>query len=307
MTQMGDGNECGSSGVDGAIELLKSYLTRPEFRIILREMVWRAVEDLTAELTSENSPIDCGVSETEYITRIQKLESISERSVALIVNGSFWGEPKDDDVWLTQLRRLASVDACQGGNRLYINLFHYPALLSMYGAGIAAISRERYQFLKAVLLTRCRPTEYRGTNVLVDTVFPTRGINGDIAQKLLPSLEYGKQYKTPISRYLQHVIRPFFVNLIPSDGEFLESFDRFEYLASLISNDVTGGRRNVVGSFAWRQHGASALVSEIFAQEFDTFKDQWAPLREGLFGGSSERFQSAKAKIDARADRFTWH
>ncbi len=298
-------NRIDESETQAAIETLKCYLVHQKYRIRLRELVWGKAQQLQTQLSVEQFPVNIRFENDEYISRIQKIESSSWASIALISNGCYWGEPRDDDVWLTQIRRLANIDMPLGGSVSYINLFGYPAALNLYGAAISAIATEKHGLLKDLFLTPSRASDDPGSHVVAGRVCDWL-IDGSAAHELLPELSANRTYRNPVSLYLQTTLRPIFSGLIPSDSEYLEAFDRFEYLSCLVSHDLSNGSRFRIGSFAWRNHGSGGTTPTIFAREISDFQSAWPPLREGLFGGSLERLQSAKADVDRIASRHVW-
>ncbi len=87
--------------------------------------------------------------------------------------------------------------------------------------------------------------------------------------------------------------------LIPSDTDFDDAFDRFEYMFTLIHFDLefaksdAASHRAPVGRFVWRGRGFRAdgiHVSEMLADENDAQGDDWLPIRDRVFA-SSDRFR----------------
>ncbi len=57
-----------------------------------------------------------------------------------------------------------------------------------------------------------------------------RKINAFLLKPELVNEILNKNYKTPLSTYINQVIRPYFNEYIPLDQEFNDVFDIFEYL-----------------------------------------------------------------------------
>ena len=289
-----------------AVETLKRYLPEERQRIRLRELVRDATEELVAHLDPETFPPNADFSNEAVIGRTQRLEALSERSLALTANGCYWGETEQDDVWVATVRRLAEFDAPQSGNVVWKNLFRYPALLHLYAAGVAAVATGRYDLLASVLLEPTRPEYGNEPRAIVQSVFPHTVVPEGPAHVLFPHENAPRQnYKAPLSQYLHCLLRPVFADLIPDEHEYTEAFDRFEYLASLVHADLSlrGFSRAVFagGCFIWR-----GRIQTIVKREIDEAEDQWPPLQVGLFDGSVERLREVKREVDEAAAKARW-
>ena len=287
-----------------AVETLKRYLPDERHRIRLRELVHETTEELVSRLQVNEFPTATDFSETELIARTKRLEAHSEMSLALTANGSFWGESKHDDSWLRTVRRLAEVDVPQNGKTVWLGLFRYPALMHLYAAGIAAVAAGRYELLVALLLRPSRSTDSREDRTTVQVLFPHSVVSEAQAHVLFPHPDAPRQkYRTPLSQYLQHVLRPVFAELIPDEREYTEAFDRFEYLASLAHADRHYDRSIFFagGCFEWRSGVIGAVTREI-----ETVGDQWSPLLAGLFEGSIERCLAVKRAVDQAVSKSRW-
>ena len=297
-----------------AVETLKRYLPEERHRIRLRELVRETTKDLIAHLDVEIFPTNTDFSDEELVTRAQRLEALSERSLALTANGCYWGRREQDDVWPETVRRLAEVDVPQAGKSLWQSMFRYPALLSFYAAGIAAVAAGRYDLLASLFLTPSELTGHNAPQVIVWSIFPPDIVPEDEAHVLYPHPEAPNQkYKMPLSWYLHRALRPAFTDLVPAEREYTEAFDRFEYLASLVHQDLhdRGSTSSFGGFFAggcfmWRTQPSGALLSEIVGMEIEKAQDQWPPLQAGLFDGSVERLLEVKGAVDEASSRVRW-
>ena len=296
-----------------AVETLKRYLPEERYRIRLRELVREATEELVAHLDMETFPTNTNSSDGELVARVQRLEALSERSLALTANGCYWGTREHDDAWAGTVRRLAEFDAPQNGLTVWISLFRYPALLSFYAAGIAAVAAGRYDLLAALFLAPSRSPSHDDPQVIVWSVFPPDIVPEGIVYVLNPHPDAPKtKYKTPLSQYLHLTLRPAFTDLVPAERKYTEAFDRFEYLASLVHQDLHDKRFPSFGGFfaggcfMWRTQPSGERLPEIVQKEIAQAQDQWPPLQAGLFDGSVERLLEVKRTVDAAAAQVRW-
>jgi hypothetical protein len=110
-----------------------------------------------------------------------------------------------------------------------------------------------------------------------------------------------------LSESLFRVLREPLKVVVPDDRVYEGAFDRFEYLRTLVYVDLTrelqqqSGRSNVWGPsgrfkvtyYANPERRVSKLI-EREAAEAQKTPEGWALLKAGLFGGSSERFATAR-------------
>ena len=273
-----------------AVETLKRYLPEDRHRIRLRELIREATEELVAHLDAGSFSPESDFSNEELLARTQRLNSLSEASLALTANGCFWGEAKHDDVWLGTVRRLAEFDAPQSGKSVWLGLFRYPALLNLYAAGIAAVAAGRYRLLASLLLAPVRSNAGNGSSTVVQAIFPSRILADDFAHTMFPHPDAPQTtYKTPLSQYLCHTLRPAFAHLVPADQDYTEAFDIFEYVTAIAHQDIGGYFAR--GCFVWRSQS-----SEMVTKRIESEQEEWPLIHAGLFGGSLDRALKAKRR-----------
>ena len=109
--------------------------------------------------------------------------------------------------------------------------------------------------------------------------------------------------RTPVSDELYDVLHQPFRDLIPSDDEYQDTFDRFEYLLSLAQADwwLNSGKTPSFsgGSYTWRgRYKSLEWIPNVFASELERDDTAWAPLDAGMFGGDIARLKRAKKDVD---------
>ena len=115
-----------------------------------------------------------------------------------------------------------------------------------------------------------------------------------------------KSYYTPEADWVNHIIRPWFNDLIPTQEEYDSLFDQAEVILGMLSTDYILATQTSEGSNAvfpirtcwfgrsmWRTRNHQFNPIKIFAHELNTQGIQWGPLKAGLFGGSEQRATSA--------------
>jgi len=183
-----------------------------------------------------------------------------------------------------------------------IDLRRYPALLLLYGAGLAAVAAGNYQTLASVL-TKPKVKNHHGKyEAICSEVYPIVVMKKELGH-LLPGLE---RRHTPVNDYLFDKLRGPLRDYLPRDEDYQNAFDRFEYLLGLVHADLTrqnvtiGGWWGPVGCFAWRNShfDQEGRMAHKVGVELEAEGINWAPLRAGLFGGSVAQAKIAITKFN---------
>jgi hypothetical protein len=165
---------------------------------------------------------------------------------------------------------------------------------------VAAIASEKYTTLEALLIKPrligqdgdCRLMEGLSAGAVIEDERLSQILAGDGAPQ------------APLSAYLYALLRERFREFVPSDRVYDEIFDRFEYFFALIWIDESfiGARldRVPLGRFAWKElsvlQGGGNIEGKMGAEVSQQGKD-WPAFRAGLFGGSTQRFLSARNRV----------
>ncbi len=225
----------------------------------------------------------------------------------LVAGAAYWGEEEAHGRELTVLlRRLAEAPHGRSGQTVFLELVRYPALLALYAAGIAMVARENYSGLSTSLSLEVRTDNERGP--ILQALSPRSVVDDRVAQELRGA---GKGGRTPLSDELHGALRESFSEIIPSDEEYTDLFDRFEYVLSLAEADwwLTSGEsaRFSGGRFAWRRGPwSSEWLPVVVAVEVKRDGHAWLPLAAGMFGGDTARLQASKAAVDEWARSKAW-
>ena len=279
--------------------LLKRYLVDERHRIRLYDLVSEKAEKLCSELTEANFPSDVAVTDKEFERRVHRYEELTEELVSIFITGCFWGEKNQELIWVKLLERTANTSSQRRGRPQWLALQSYPALLLLYAGGVAAIANEKYSTLES-LLVKPRLIGPDGDCRLVDKLSAAAVIEDD---RLIKTIGGGPGHAA-LSGYLCSLLREQFREFVPSDDVYDEIFDHFEYLFSLvwIDENPIGASLGWVplGRFAWRQlsgfQSHASVIGRISAEASQQGKD-WPVFRAGLFGGSMQRFLSARNRV----------
>lgn len=267
--------------------------------MLLDELVSEETERVYAQLvetiSTNNEPSG---TTSNWLWRAESYEALIQVLVAMHIVGAAWSKPSQIGTWERSIARLAnppqdppSFISGQPRFPLLEKFRSYPALLVFYGAGIAALSREKYEFLASLLL---RPRGRYGDQrrplaiALDPTMVATAG--------LIEELPVGRLIDIRFNEHLEQVLQQPLHTLLPDIGQYREVFDRFEYLRTLVQTDITreNGKNDpihyglYVARFEYR-------IWDVLGKEARDQGDSWKALKAGLFQGSLERFKQAEA------------
>jgi hypothetical protein len=289
-----------------AIATTKRYLAEPTANIRLHDLIREEVERVHAVQLSSNFSMDIKPTNEDVLSQTRRYEALVSTLLAMTITGAFWGDDIHIPLWVHAIERIGAVPPI-GGYDWAVKLRGYPALLLLYGAGIAAVAAKKYSTVAAVLeqpLSRKDGEE----SPLLFHIQPFTVMQNQVGY-LLPGMD--KHY-TPLSDHLFRQLRDPLHQHLPDDAVYDEKFDEFEYLMSLVATDLSlqllGGRRTSYGRFAWKGRN---LLSENklskYEKEIETAGDTWPPLCAGMFAGDLTRLIKAKVTLSEWINSFSWN
>jgi hypothetical protein len=292
-----------------AAATLKRYLPHYTQRIRTYDFVMKYVEklldDVAADPIIEQTP--SSINGDELAERLQRYELHCEILLALMIVGCYWGEQHNYDLWRKVVERVAGTNKSGSGDT-WPNMKLYPALLLLYGGGLAAVANERYDNIAALLT---KPQIY---STIERKEYPVvLGINTwTVMENRFAQLLPGKAgHFTPLSEHLYEILREPLRELLPEDKQYERCFDRYEFLLAVIhshlSKTLSFRYYSPIGCFGWRyKHSPSrGLIGELIT-EATNLGDDWPPLKAGLFGGSLTGFTEAQQSFDEQMKNTSW-
>jgi hypothetical protein len=288
-----------------AIATTKRYLADPTARIRLHDLIREEVERVHAVQLSSSFSMDINPTNQELLSQTRRYETLVSTLLAMTITGTYWGDDSHIPLWVHTIERSGALPSV-GGYDWAIKLRGYPALLLLYGAGIAAMAAEKYSTVAAVLERPLSRKDGEETPLLFH-IQPFTVMQNQIGH-LLPGMD--KRY-TPLSDHaFQHLRDPLRQHL-PDDTVYDGKFDEFEYLMSLVATDLSlkllGGRRTSYGRFAWKGRNLpSGNQLSKFEKEIEDAGDKWPPLSAGMFGGDLTRLIKATVTLSEWINSFSW-
>jgi hypothetical protein len=284
------------------IAQFKDYLAEPRFRIKLDDLVNAAVRD-TLRLTADDrfSPNAHITNGQEVAARLKEYEDAVRPLQAQVALLGKWATQDHLPTLANAIIRMS--DNCVksvGGSRLLLAMRWYPLSLLTYSAGIAALSVENYEAFAAVHTKRIDTLSRRRNDTSVPVILPIVDAMLEIAQANAWNLIPGQdRTHSPESDYMLKTLQPVLTESLFLGAGYEQLFDRYEILRAILYADLTGGWAPI-GRWGMKHlHGmGDANAYTGLRAEAAEKKDQWGPLRVGLFGGSYARFDKVAVKVE---------
>ena len=192
---------------------------------------------------------------------------------------------------------------------MWIALRWYPLILELYSAGIAAVDGKRFDSLAAIFYASVPSSEYRSRHdVFIDAV--ATGLLELRRTDVFRQLPGHERHYTPLSEYLFKILQPKLDDTLFMGKHYERSFDEFEVFLALAAADRTkiksGHASGPMGRFAWKQGSRENAPLTRIVAEGRAAREEWEPLKAGLFGGSFERFDAVAEEYRQEISRLGW-
>jgi hypothetical protein len=281
---------------------VKELLYDDRQRIRLHDLVMKEVARIRGVVLDPDSyPLEGAFSGELLADRLSTIERECSGLMTMFGVAGYWGAMSVQTLWSRALARLASVPRPKGSYIVpYESIRRYPALLSAYAAGVAAVAADRLESLVAHLVDLSVADLYSGTDEPFAVAVNTSTVLDYDFQRKLPGRE---RSLTPFSDRLWNDsgLGEALAEVVSDSEEFTRSFDLYEYLAGLIGYDLHGWAP--VGCFLWRgrARGNAKMMDVVNTLDLMIQRqgDGLSLVKVGAFGGSLERMYSARQAYEA--------
>lgn len=287
-----------------AIASVKRYLVDDKYRIRLADFVKDETEKVFRTLTGDSFGMTA-YSIEEVFSRMQRFEAILEILLPIMITGAFWGRPEQAGIWLNAQQRILDSVLQGSGSTGILDASLYPALLLHYATGVSCLASNNYETWKQLLSSRRRG---RGEDDFIFQIFPGSILRHDALNQL-----QGTNYHLPVNDRIHDILREPLRDVIPDDRTYSDTFDKFEYLRSLVEYDHELNNLEftmahpTIGRFGWRNKRTDEHISRIVQSEIDTQGTEWPLIKFGYFGGKMDRLNQVKESLDNAISRLHWH
>jgi hypothetical protein len=292
--------------VDIALARLKKYIVKKEGKILLHDLLFNEQEIVykkIQEIKDFHIHPDHGLQ-----PRINNYEQILDLLLPLCINGIYWSKPDHEQYFIDIISRLAEPNNPVGSYYPETRWFHYyPATILLYSLGITAIKSKKFSFLNELFQIKIEDPENNSRKIYLIEQANSGGINKDVLNQIL-----NQSKLTPFSDLLSQKTGPFFNQIILNQNDFEDYFDIFEYFLSLNYFHFVGNKygNNWVpwGRFKWRNFYRSRADENFPLKAFfgkaDEEKDDWLPIKSGMFNKSYNDYVAIKKQVDKYLESF---
>ena len=216
--------------IDLLISSTKRYLSQPEYRIQLDDLITHELDAAIAKLDSVDLPTGPPLSTQEFQRRVQFYETVTEPLARMATVLGRWGSGSELSGVVDVIRALHHhAESLQSGMVVWLGLRSYPAVLLFYAYGLGLVRAQRWKDLH-LFFESTLPRAERDAKRMVDSLFLWAWKGAD--QNVWNSL-YVEKRKTPLSDHLLDVMASWKQSFIGVEPNFELLFERFETLASL--------------------------------------------------------------------------
>ncbi len=290
--------------VAAAVAECKRHLVSREHRIKLHDLLTGEARRLCAALDPEQYPTQARLDNDAYLSRLAEYRAQSGVLLALLTTTSAWADTDEQhDLAVEVLNLVANRPKAFGGMTNLVSAQHYPAVLSFYAMGLAALARGNWPMLRRLLEGGSVTSEPDlGVRRFVDALLPWSFVRDQDPQVLIPG-DNTRRY-TPVSDHLHAEVRDPLKSLIFDDREYEKVFDRWEYLMALAA--IHAGKKDgahflstYIGRHAWK---SDYRYNEIISPEHWVLTGanspgEWPPLVEGMFDSDPSAVVAANEEL----------
>jgi len=296
---------------DIAVARLKKYIVKDEYKILLHDLIQDQLDEILMKIRTKDNvglfPNKENLSPiiTHYF---QSFESILD----LIINGVYWSK-KDNYYLFTNILKFISEPPKSPQGSFYEEtrkVLYFPSLLSIYSIGLSALKQDNYEIIMQCFNMKIRESD----SDYSEDIFLIEKVNSCMVDNKVINDILSENYKTPLSTYLHQLLEPFFIKNLYNAKEFQDKFDLFEYLLSLNYFHLVGPKWGhdwaPWGEYQWRKFGGlrgKTYILNEFIKEAEIQKDDWRPLKAGMFNGNYQEFEKTRIKLDEFLNKLYLH
>jgi hypothetical protein len=291
-------------------DVLKRLIASPSEKIRLNDFILALLRSAAERLSQDKFPLSGGIpTNDEFASRIQRYEDAVADLVIPVILLAHHAEPEQVRLLEKLFEGIAEFEKGQAGSVLWIRLGWYPVLVLMYAAGISALAANRFDTLRAALLTPVYTPLPLLDQDMSPAVLPVILELTDIVEdfKRLPDME--RKY-VPRSEHLYKKLQPVLEDQLFLGRRYDALFDQFEILlalsfADLRDGDPAQGVWGPPGRFAWKERRHRGVFTD-FVNQAKAQGDDWEALKAGFFRRSSKRFAAVADAYKLLIQKIPW-
>lgn len=282
---------------DIAIARAKKYLSVPIDYISLNDLLESETKRAKTIIDS-NIDINAEMFSDNFMENIRLGHNASETFIGIVTEIAHWSKgPEIIKIACESIKRLAQIP-CNVTSYRSDALYSYQLsfFITIYAICFAAVKYENYTLLWAIATIKIPKFFSREQHYIIDVLYNDYSARSDLINSL-----FHKQYHTPQSTIIHQCLEPYFTTICLNKDEADTEFDKLEYFISLLYSTLLPDRLMgwvPPGEYIWRE---TLYRNELFKEYFNEAneqKNEWAPIKAGMFNGQYEIYEKAKSEAD---------
>lgn len=282
---------------DIAIARAKKYLSVPLDYISLNDIL-ESETKRAKKIINSNIDINSEMSSDNFMENIRLGYKASETIIAIATEIAHWSKDSTViNILCESLERLAQMP--NNGSCTYrtdaIYSYKFSYFIPYYAVCFAAIRYENFQLLWALARIKIPKFPSGEKQLLLEALHSDDFGSKDSLNKLLST-----SYKTPQSTIIHKLLSEYTTAICFNEKEERIVFDKMEYILSILYGAIVKDRFSFwvpSGEFVWSETRYRNSEFQDFFESADKMKNEWPPIKAGMFDGQYEMY--AKAKSDA--------
>lgn len=282
----------------GKYDKLKEYLSEPRYRIALDDYINAEIRRIIPNLSVDQFPVqNISVNQENFQDRLFRYEEIVDEFIRITALLGRWTETTQRATLENVFARVSDVNSHSSGTTVWLGFRWYPITLLMYAGGIASLKAGNYENLASVFLTETSSGSSSSTNKQIIQA-AVDGMQDIIRAEFFKRLPDHDKLYVPVNEYLYRTLLPQIEEVIYLGNEYEDLFDKYEAFQGLVYADINYDEENRIwgplGRYAYKFNNRGRITESnpfsAIVAEAKTMKDDWPPLKYGLFKGSYDRF-----------------
>ncbi|WP_447748329.1 caspase family protein [Aeromonas veronii] len=284
------------------IDYIKELISSSNSQIKLHDFSIEEVRHFLSVTSDDNFTANGQFTYDEFIKRISSYEEHTKDLSMILSCFSHWATENQLGILSKIISRSCDrlLDS-RNGLVVWNNLKWYPMILITYYVGMSALEGGNYKSLAAAFYTKLGTSDYdRNEYLFVQKAAEAISELTDLFKKIP---EHKNNY-TPLSEYLYKLIQPELDNLFFIGKSYDNTFDEFEILLALVIADLKIQADYTpwgpIGRFGWKHKRGYSSPFKKMCNEAEIRKNDWPPIKAGMFGGDYSRFKLVVEEYENR-------
>lgn len=283
---------------DSYITLVKRYLSSPEYNIAFSDLISKMADEAFQKIMEKadyNIPFNTEVLSTYSAWHHDAVMDLMDAAILT----AQWGNAQQLEMFGSVLCKLSLKPIVNGKmERVDSALLHGIGAQFLFNAvGMACVRHERFAELEKILSQTIPSPHFKDLNLrkpLIQVLGEQYWRNDTLNQTL------GQNYFYPWSMWIKEVVIPHFKPYFVVETDAEATYYIWEQLKSLVFGFMSGQRHGyqyfTTGSFLHYRVGLLRSVGNdelysLFYGGADKLKDEWPPVKHGMFGGNYLKYQ----------------